>query len=163
MPVQVESIQESRAATYSISGTSPSSATTAVIGSVVTGLEKYRSIQILATVAGATGGALDLYLQTSPDHGTHFVDYIHFAQITAAAAAVTLAIEVSCDQQSNAVASASAAGAPAIVTVGTGLNPALAASTIIGGEFGDRMRLVGTGGVGTSAGATQTIKLICKS
>jgi hypothetical protein len=139
--------------TGTITGTSPASATTAVIGAPLTGLGPYRSILILATIQGGTGGTLDLYLQASPDGGTTWVDYAHFAQLAAAAAQVNRLVTVSKAGNSGA----------APVTVGTGLTPALAASTVVGGDFGDRLRLIGTGGAGTNAGAAQTILAIASS
>jgi hypothetical protein len=139
--------------TGTITGTSPASATTAAIGTPLTGLGQYRSLQILATIQGGTGGTLDLYLQTSPDGGTTWVDYAHFAQLAAGAAAVTRLITVSKGGSSGATP----------VTVGTGTTPALAVNTVVGGDFGDRLRLIGTGGAGTNAGATQTILILASS
>jgi hypothetical protein len=136
----------------SISATSPATPTTAVMGSPITGLGIYESLNIAATIQGATGGTLDLYLQTSPDGGTTWVDYIHFAQLAAAAAQSTKVVTVSCGVQSTG-----------ITAVGTGLTPSLAASTVVGGAFGDRMRLVAVSGAGTTVGAVQTILISGKS
>lgn len=145
---------------FTITGTTPSSATTAAVGSVVTGLGRFASLFIVGSLIGATGGTLDLTLQVSPDLGTTFVDYIHFPQLAAGAGAIVKAVSVARAGQSNSIATASAAGAvPAIVTVGTGAGAlaVLTAGVAIGGDFTDRMRLVATGGAGTSAGASITI------
>lgn len=133
---------------FSLSSTSPSSATTAV-GATVGGMGKCDSLIIYANLTGATGGTLDVYLQVSPDGGTTWVDYAHFTQIAAGAAAIHRVWTVTRRAQQTS-----------IVTVGTGTSPALAAHTIIGGEFGDRMRVVYVAGAGTSAGAAQVIKIL---
>lgn len=132
---------------YTITGTSPSSATTAVIGNFVGGLQIYDSLQIIAIIQGATGGTLDLYLQSSVD-GSTWYDYAHYAQLAAAAASTTRTITVSrAQQQLTATA------------IGSNTSPALAANTFLGGDFGSRIRLLAVAGAGTSAGAVQTIKI----
>lgn len=167
MPQQQQAIGESRVATYTISGTTASSAGTNVFGSTVTGLEKYRSLDIVGSLIGATGGVLDLYLQTSVDHGTTWVDYIHFTQLAAGAGAAVRRVTVSRAAQSNTAScitgATNAAVAPSIVTVGTGTSVALAASTVVGGEFGDRIRCVAVSGASTSAGAAITFFILGKS
>lgn len=132
---------------HRISSTSPSSASTAVGGSVGK-LNKYDSIQVVATLTGATGGVLDVYLQTSAD-GSVWTDYAHFAQLSAGAVAVIKSFTVSRGGQFTT-----------ITTVGQGTTPALAANTVLGGEFGDQMRVVFVAGASTSAGAAQTIDII---
>jgi len=133
------------AATGTLSGTSPASASTAV-GVTLTGLGPYRSMSIYAALTGATGGTLDVYLQYSPDGGTTWVDYAHFAQLAAGASTVYRVWNVSkCQQQTT------------IQTVGTGTSPALSGTTIIGGDWGDRLRVVYVAGASTSLGASQTI------
>lgn len=129
-----------------ISETSPAAVGTATGGHVGM-LQNYDSLTIRATLTGATGGTLDVYLQTSVD-GSEWVDYIHFAQIAAAAAAVTKVVVVSrAGQQA------------AITTVGTNTSPALAANAVVGGDFGNQMRVLFVAGAGTSAGAVQTIRI----
>jgi cellobiose phosphorylase len=44
-----------------------------------------------------------------------------------------------------------------LATVGTGTSPALTANSILGGDWGDRLRTLMVAGSGTSAGAAQTI------
>jgi hypothetical protein len=135
-------------ATASLNFTSPASATT-VAQTPVTGLGPYRSMVVFANIQGGTGGTLDIYIQFSPDGGTTWVDYAHFAQLAAGAAAITRAFAVSKSGQQTT-----------LQTVGTGTSPALAASTIIGGDWGDRLRVVAVAGTSTSAGAAQVISLI---
>lgn len=110
-----------------------------------TGLGPYDSITIYAALTGNTGGTLDVYIQYSPDGGTTWVDLIHFPQI-AAAGSGKYVVTLSRGTQ-----------ATSITAVGTGTSPALAANTVIPGDFGDRLRVVYTNGAGTSAGASQTI------
>jgi hypothetical protein len=132
-----------------ITGTSPATATTAAIGAALLNLGQYRSLHLEITATGATGGTLDLYLQVSYDNGTTWWDYAHLPQLAAGAAAVRYAINVSRAAQSGA----------APLVVGTALTPALAANTVVGGDFGQAIRLIGVGGAGTTAGATQTINV----
>lgn len=131
-----------------LSATSPSSATTSA-QPPSTGLGPYKSMLIYTELQGATGGTLDVYLQVSPDNGTTWVDYAHFPQLAAAAAATKRLWSVSKHAQQTT-----------LTTVGTGTNPALAANSIVGGEFGDRIRVVFVSGSGTTLGAAQVIKLI---
>lgn len=131
-----------------IAATSPTAAGTEA-GPTAANLGRYRSIAIVATLQGATGGTLDVYLQWSPDEGTTWVDYAHFPQLAAGAAVSTRVWTVS-----------RAAQQLTLTTVGSGLTPALAANTIVGGEFGDRLRVVFVAGGGTSAGAAQSILIV---
>jgi hypothetical protein len=134
--------------TVDLSFTSPSSATTTAF-TPATGLGGYRSMAVYAALQGGTGGTLDVYVQISPDGGTTWVDYAHFAQLAAGAAQVFRLFTVSKAGQQTAIA-----------TVGTGTSPALAASTVVGGDWGDRLRVVAVAGAGTTAGAAQTIKCV---
>jgi len=47
-----------------------------------------------------------------------------------------------------------------ITAIGKDLVPALAVNTVVGGQFGRKMRLLFVAGAGTSAGASQTVRLI---
>lgn len=130
-----------------ISDTSPAAVSTGTAGGLVGSLQNYDALSIRATLTGATGGTLDVYLQTSVD-GTEWVDYAHFAQIAAATAAATYAFTVSRSGQNTS-----------INTVGRNLTPALAANSVIGGDFGNQLRVVYVAGAGTSAGAAQVIRV----
>lgn len=131
-----------------ISDTTPAAASTAV-GDTAAGLDKYDSLLVIADLVGATGGTLDIYLQVTKDNGTTWYDYAHFAQLAAGAAAIKKMFTVSRAQ-----------GRVATVTVGSGTSPALAVDTVIGGEWGDRMRAVYVAGASTSAGAAITITIV---
>lgn len=113
----------------------------------ITGLGLYRSAAFYAVLQGNTGGTLDIYLQWSPDGGTTWVDYAHFAQIAAGAAAITRMFTITRYAQQTT-----------LQTVGTGTSPALAAATIVGGAWGDRLRIVYFNSIGTTLGKLQTIK-----
>lgn len=132
----------------SLSDTSPASASTAVGARTVGGFQDVQSLTIIATLAGATGGALDVYLQTSFDGGTTWYDFAHFTQITAAAAAVTRLWHVN-----------RAVAVSTVATIGSGTTPALAANAINGGAWGNAFRLLYVAGASTSAGAVQTVRL----
>jgi hypothetical protein len=134
-----------------LTATSPSSATTTAQTAITT-VGPYRSMFIYASIQGATGGTLDIYLQVTPDSGTTWVDYAHFPQIAAGAAAIKRVWAVTKQAQQTTLA-----------TVGTGTTPALAANTIVGGEWGSQIRVVFVAGAGTSAGASQTIKCVLSS
>lgn len=134
---------------FNISGTSPASAVTAVVGSTVTDLDHYESLEIVATLQGATGGTLDVYLQNNPSgDGVTWVDWAHFAQLAAAAPATTVAMAVSlASQQTTPTA------------VGTGLSPALASTGALGGTWGRNLRCVAKAGASTTAGAPISITI----
>lgn len=138
-------------AAFVISGTTPATPSTAVVGVPVvfpSFLDAAESLDVNAQLVGATGGVLDLYLQTSADGGTTWFDYAHFAQLAAGAAAVNVRFGVSRYAQQST-----------IVTVGKNLVPALAVGTVVGGPFGDRMRLVAVAGASTTVGAAVTIQM----
>lgn len=116
------------------------------VGMLSDGLDGYLSLSIVAKLVGATGGTLDVYLQSSPDQGTTWVDYAHFAQLAAGAAAVKYALVVGQGVQS---------AAP--VVVGINATPALAVNTVVGGGWGDRLRLLMVAGASTSAGAAVNV------
>jgi|SRR5580692_861260 hypothetical protein len=104
-------------------------------------------VDIVAELAGASGGTLDIFIQASPDGGTTWVDIVHFAQLASGAAAVVYKTNIS-----NLPQPASAAP----VVVGTGLHSGstgLAAGTTVQGYGFDRLRLMMASGSGTTAGA----------
>jgi len=135
-------------ASYDLSATSPSAQST-VAGPVAAGLENVDSLLILASLTGATGGVLDVYLQTSADGGASWYDYAHFAQKAAGSGVTHHLFSVSRHAQQLT-----------ITTVGKDTTPALPANTVVGGSFGDRLRVLFVAGSGTSGGAAQTIELI---
>lgn len=126
-----------------ISATSPAAASTVASTATATGLDSFSSVEIVATLQGATGGTLDVYVQKLLD-GVWY-DYAHFAQRAAGAAAVTY--------------TATPALTNSIATVGTGTSPALVAGTCAGGRPGTALRLLFVAGAGTSLGAVQTVKV----
>jgi hypothetical protein len=132
--------------------TSPAAASTVVSPAMgLGGLSLLDSFLLVATLQGATGGTLDIYLQTADEDATTpvWIDYAHFAQLPAGAAQTKMAFTVSRYAQSLSG-----------TVVGSGSTPALAQSTMLGGEFGEKFRVVFVAGAGTSAGAVQTISLI---
>jgi hypothetical protein len=129
------------------------STTTLDASGVLSGLDAVDSLLIVMSMVGVTGGTLNLYLQVSDSVDSAgspvWVDYLAPAQLADGAAAVVKAYSVSrFAQQTTAI------------TVGVGDVPALAAGSIVGGDFGERMRLVAVTGVGVSIGCTITIRLI---
>jgi len=131
-----------------LADTSPAAAST-VVGAVVGGgFADAKSLSVVAAIRGATGGTLDVYIQTSFDRGTTWLDWAHFPQLAGAAALTTRVWHVTRD---------TAVGT--LTTIGSDASPALAVNTILGGAWGDRFRVVYVAGVGTSLGAAQSIKL----
>ena len=112
-------------------------------------LDDYQALSFEAVLMGATGGTLDVYVQNSPDMGSTWYDYIHFAQLASGAATVRYVASV-----------ASGAQNLSLQTIGFNLSPALAAATAIGGAWGDRFRLVMVSGAGTSAGAAVQMRIV---
>jgi hypothetical protein len=97
------------------------------------------SVSVTAELVGATGGALDVYVQTKID-GVWF-DVLHFAQLAAGAAALKVAANITRH------------AAQAITTIGRDATPALAASGIVQGLLGESLRALYVAGVGTTVGA----------
>lgn len=127
----------------SITATSPATASTAATSDTVSNISDYDWFLLIATLQGATGGTLDVYVQGKM--ADTWYDWGHFTQLSAAASSVTYQVQ---PQPNNGA-----------VAVGSGTSPALAADTFLGGYPGDEIRMVFTAGSGTSAGASQTLKV----
>lgn len=125
--------------------TSPTAAGTAA-NTAAGGFSVYKSVTFKATITGATGGTLDVYVQHSADNVV-WDDYIHFPQAAAAAAAVSYSYDPALNDS--------------IVTVGGGTTPALAAGSVAGGHPMDYLRVLYVAGASTSAGAAQSVKVLC--
>jgi hypothetical protein len=97
---------------------------------------------------GATGGTLDVYVQTSPDGGLSWFDIIHFVQLAGGGPAV---------KYSSPISQSTTTAVPTVV--GKNLAPALSAAAVVNGAFSDRMRLVMVAGSGTSVGAAVIVRL----
>lgn len=134
---------------FTIADTSPAAASTAV-GTVMRGLAEYQFIRVDAALVGATGGALDVYLQRSVTTDV-WADWVHFAQLTAGAAAVRYTLGSGIGHST------------AISTIGIGSDAApgvaLAAAAFTGGHPGDAIRPVYVAGASTSAGAAVSIRI----
>lgn len=129
--------------------TSPSNGTAANSAVIVGGLDAFESMQIVTVFQGATGDTLDICLQFSDDpDGTTWFDYARW-QVAAAAASATLTYTVTRQKER-------------LTGIATGMNnsPALAAGTILGGEFGSKMRVRWIPGPSTTLGKEQVIYFI---
>ena len=127
-----------------VTGTSPAAPGNAILGSLFETDSAYLDqIVIISTLRGATGGPLDVYIQTSFD-GAAWVDVGHYTQIAAAAAVETRIVQT-CDFVSS--------GATSIVTG----DAILAAGVFLPGAVGKYMRVKMVAGAATSAGAVQTV------
>jgi hypothetical protein len=126
------------------SGNSPAGAATQATTPVV-GFKDCRAITIIANLLGAAGGALDVYIQDSPD-GVDFYDYAHFTQLASGAAAVTYAYSPSPIND-------------AIKAIGKNLTPALTANSVRGGHWYDQLRVLFVA-AGGAAAAAQNIRVL---
>lgn len=124
----------------------------------VGGLSYFDALSIIATIQGATGDTLDVYLQTSYDMtpgleadsvARIWYDYAHFQQLADGASPINVALHVN---RSTSVT--------AETIIGTGLNPALGVSTILGGAWGDMIRILFVPGASTTAGSEQVVTII---
>ena len=111
-------------------------------------LDDYDSIGVVAELVGATGGTLDVYLQSSQDAGISWFDVIHWTQLAGGGAAV---------KWSSPISQATTTSVP--IAVGKNLSPALAANVVVNGAFSDRFRLVMVAGSGTSVGAAVVVRI----
>src|SRR4051812_28718414 len=136
-----------------LSGTSPAAASATVVGyTTSTELRSFSTCSFYAVVAGATGGTLDIYIQTAfkkVNASPTWVDVAHFPQLAAAAAASAFAFSIT---RWSPTSSAFVAGLNTVS--GT---PALAVNTVVPGIFGYLFRVVYKTGAGTTAGAAQSI------
>ena len=130
------------------SDTSPASETIAA-GTPITGLDDFDSVVIFASIVGATGGVLDVFVQAFD--GVNWIDIAHFTQLADGGAAVQYIVPISRVPRPD--------DNTAVVT-GQDLTPALAADTIVHGTLTDRLRFVFDAGAGTSAGASQTLTIV---
>lgn len=131
-----------------ITDTSPATATTAVSAATVSGLDRFDWIAVEADLLGATGGALDVYIQRKLGNNL-WRDWIHFPQLAAAAAAVKYSVQSGSTTTIHVVGGGTDA-APGV---------ALEADAAVGGHPGTELRAVYVGGASTSAGAAQTIRV----
>jgi hypothetical protein len=96
---------------------------------------------LYATIVGSAGGVTDVYAQSR--HGNSaWVDLIHFPQVGAGGVTVNYRVPLT-----------RKAAVTVPVVVGTAAVPALAANTVVPGDFGDAIRLVAVTGAG-AAGLT---------
>jgi hypothetical protein len=131
---------------HKISGTTPSAASTAAVLGTISdfGLDKYSTLTVVAQLVGATGGTLDVIVESSADGGTSWFEYGRFAQLAAGAAAV---VKRAVPVLDNTVATIGR------VTSGTATTSVLTGDTGWVGHWGDRLRVRCIAGAGTSAGA----------
>jgi len=141
--------ETSPSAPGTIASSQPVSGSAGPAGNATQQLDDYQALSFEAVLTGATGGTLDVFIQNSPDMGSTWYDYIHFATLAAGAATVRYVASV-----------ASGAQNLALQTIGTNLVPALAPATAIGGAWGDRFRIVMVSGAGTTAGAAVQLRIV---
>jgi hypothetical protein len=112
------------------------------------------AVEVLANLVGATGGPLDVYLQSSQDEGATWRDQIHFPQLLAAASAVSYHAVLSDHPQ---------ATSDTVTVIGINSTPVLAAGKIVQGTGFNRLRLYMVAGTSTSAGAVVQVTVSGKT
>jgi hypothetical protein len=143
-----------------LSGTSPAGASATVVDATsATQIGLYSTCSFMATVQGATGGTLDIFVQTrfkqKAAPGFFWVDTAHLTQLAAAAAQTTVAFTLTRWSPTTSAITAN-------LNIASG-TPLLAAATVVPGLLGDQLRIVYKTGAGTSAGAAQGILGTCSS
>lgn len=137
-----------------LTGTSPASASTAIIATSDSGtdLSIFDGIRLWCDFLGGTGGTLDLALEAKVKSNMWW-QFFKFTQITAGTTiryAMGLAPGVP-GPATGALASGTAIGTDTTPGTPSGVQ------IISNGFLGTQIRLVGAAGSGTSVGATQTI------
>jgi hypothetical protein len=107
-------------------------------------VDDFLALNVAAVLRGGTSDTLDVYLQLSPDDGATWFDCLHFPQLSAGQGATTWGCALGVE-------------ADAIVAIGSGNTPALAANTIAFGGWGSRLRMAFVAGASTSGGAPQKV------
>lgn len=130
---------------FSRSGTTRASAGTETLFEQV-GLGDFDAVTIVAEVVGATGGTLDLLLESKWSSDDTWYSLYRFPQLTAGAAAAVYKITFGLGNT--------------VTTIAKDGGQTLATSTVAAGHWGDRIRLFVTAGASTSAGAAVKFKII---
>lgn len=112
-------------------------------------LSNQEGIWVTLKTQGATGGTIDIYLQTWD--GVDWIDWAHLPTIAAGAAV------------SSTTFVPHIPAVPQFITTGRNLTPAMTAGNATGGPSSDRMRVLFVAGAGTTAGAMQTIRVCSQS
>lgn len=114
--------------------------------------DDYESIDVVAEIQGATGGALAVYLQISPDGGiSNWYDIIAWPSATAGSGVKYYQSPLSL-----------ATTTTTTTVVGKNLVPALSAGSsgaVVNGAFNDRCRIVMVAGSGTTQGTVVVVRL----
>lgn len=128
--------------------TSPAAAGYAV-STTKTGFAKYQGLVVVGSLLGATGGTLDVVVETSYD-GTDWFELVHFTQLSAGGAAAT----------SRFCLSPTGGAASAVVGKNLTTTTVVASGAAVNGIWGDSMRVRFVAGTSTSAGAIQAVSII---
>lgn len=141
-----------------LTDTSPAAQNTGIAGAQTIGIPGLiTGVSVFAELVGATGGTLDVYIQTLVNNnvgaaGTWY-DWLHFPQLAGGATAIILASHQTKETTNAAV----------LPTIGKNLVPALNGNQTIGGAWGEAFRLLYVAGAGTSAGAFVKVTLVMQA
>lgn len=133
--------------------TSPAS-NTYQVGTSLPGFSVFKALTFVATITGGTGGALDVLVEHSPN-GTDWYEFVHFTQV-AAATTKTYVFATALSGASNVNVGKNNASGSTLTTTMT-----LTAGNGAGGPWFDKFRVRYVAGSGTSAGAAQSLGVIC--
>jgi len=133
-----------------IAFTSPATASTVVETPTIDNLDGYDWFTVIGVLTQATGGTLDIYLQSEIKRDV-WVDWIHFTQLAAGSSTYRYVID---SKMSETALIATGGGSIAAPGVG------LAAGKIAFAHPGKKIRAVAVAGASTSAGAAQQIYLM---
>lgn len=139
-----------------MSGTSPAAPGTTPGYTTSTAVGMFNTCSFYVVATGATGGTLDIFIQTSfkqVNASPVWVDVAHLPQLAAGAAAASFAFTLTRWSPSSSAITASLN-----TTSGT---PVLAANTVVPGVLGYLLRVVYKAGAGTTVGGAETILTYC--
>lgn len=114
-------------------------------------LDAHTHLTLSASIVGSAGGTTDVYVQSR--HGTaDWIDLVHFPQVAGGGATVLYRVSLSRD---------GSVAAP--VVVGIAGTPALAANTVVPGDFGDALRMVAVSAAGAAGGGISTCAVYARA
>lgn len=133
-----------RQVSQTVSGTAPSSASSAIVDSEITGLSICPIVAVTASLTGNTGGTLDVYIQRWDVGLGAWIDWARFPQLASGAAEIKYTTPAP-------------AQSTTITEVGEDATPAIAANTCVGGHPGDKVRVWAVSGTSTTAGGAVVV------
>jgi hypothetical protein len=140
--VSPSAVTGTTASSVAVTGSDPSAAAGIATGEVDSAL----GLLIVGELHQDSGGTLDVY-------GQSFVlgvwyDIFHFKQLASGSSSFKYSLVAGPGYTANSV------------TIGTGTTPALAADSVVGGPWGEKLRLLMVPGAGAAGGAAVKVTLL---